>query len=75
MQKYRDIDRDSGVDSYLIIPTAIKVKFKSGPKVYVYTYSKPGSAHVDKMKTLAESGDGLNAYINKYVQDKYDHLE
>lgn len=75
MEKYRDTNRDSGVDSYSILPTSIKVKFKSGRTVYVYTYSKPGAVHVDKMKTLALSGNGLNAYINNHVRDKFDHKE
>lgn len=75
MKKYRDIDHDSGVDTYLDLPTAIKIKFKGGSKIYVYSYSKPGQVHVEKMKSLSSAGEGLNAYINKYVKDKYDHKE
>jgi len=75
MQKYADVNRDSGVDSFQNNPTSIKVLFKGGSKIYVYTYSNPGQIHVEKMKKLALSGDGLNSYINKYVRKNYDHIE
>jgi hypothetical protein len=75
MRKYADLDRDSGVDSFKINERSIKVRFKSGPKIYVYTFSKPGRRHVEKMKKLAIAGEGLNAYINKYVGKNYDHVE
>ena len=68
MQRYRDRDNDSGVQSYEIGPTFIKLKFKSRSKVYEYTYAKEGQRHVEKMKSLALAGDGLNSYINKHIR-------
>jgi hypothetical protein len=75
MQKYADTDRDSGVDLFEISDTAIKVIFKSGPKVYVYTYTKPGQVHVEEMKKYALAGEGLNAYINSKIKSNFSHKE
>ena len=75
MQKYRDTDRASGVDSYEISEVAIKIKFKNNHIVYVYTYTKPGQLHVEKMKKLASVGDGLNAYINTKVKSNFERIE
>lgn len=75
MQKYTDLNGDSGVASFQIDHTSIKVCFKGGNKVYVYTYTKPGQEHVEKMKQLALSGDGLNSYITRIVKKNYDHVE
>lgn len=71
MQKYADIDNDSGVDSYQIDDTSITVLFKGGSKPYTYSYESAGQHHIDQMKQLARSGDGLNAYINHNVKYKY----
>jgi len=71
MQKYADTDRDSGVDSFEINETSITVKFKGTAKTYTYSYQSAGQQHVETMKRLALSGDGLNAYINKNVKTKF----
>ncbi len=71
MQKYADIDNDSGVDSYHIDDTSITVWFDGGSKSYTYSYSSAGQHHIEKMKQLARSGEGLNAYINYNVKYKY----
>lgn len=67
-KKYRDRDNDSGVQSYEIGSTYIKLIFKSSRKVYEYTYAKEGQRHIENMKRLAQAGDGLNSYINKHVR-------
>ena len=73
MQKYADIDNDSGVDSFEIKDTSITVWFTKGAsKAYTYSYNIAGQNHVEKMKQLALAGDGLNAYINYNVSSKYD---
>ena len=72
MQKYRDIDHDSGVDEFEILPTAILIKFEKTKTVYTYSYTKPGQQHVENMKKLALSGEGLNAYINENVYKKFE---
>ena len=66
MQPYADINRDSGVKAYRIEDDSIIVKFKTGTNQnYEYTYSSAGSSDVERMKTLAKSGDGLNSFISK----------
>ena len=75
MQKYADINHDSGVDSFENGDTYIKVLFKGGSKVYVYTYSSAGAGNVEEMKRLALSGDGLNSFIMRNVKKGYSHIE
>ena len=70
MERYRDIDNDSGVARYEIGPDYIRVQFKDG-SVYLYTYTSAGSSNIEEMKRLAAAGDGLNAFINKNVRKRY----
>jgi len=65
MQPYNDIDNDSNVDAYEIGDDYIAVRFMDG-SVYTYTYGSAGVSHIENMKKLALSHDGLNAYINRY---------
>lgn len=74
MERYSDIDRDSGVVAYDIGDDFIRVKFSTGA-IYLYNYSSTGSYHIDTMKQLAVRGDGLNAYINDYVSKSYARKE
>lgn len=70
MQPYKDIDGDSNVAAYEIGQGSISVQFSNGG-TYLYNGSAPGAAHVAEMQRLAQTGDGLNAYINKYVRKNY----
>ncbi len=72
MQRYTDIDRDSGVLGFEIFDTSIKIYFKNGGRPYIYSYRGTGPHHVERMKQLAISGEGLNQYINDYVKKAYD---
>lgn len=72
MQRYADINNDSGVIGYEISATSITVWFDGTARPYTYSYGVAGQSHVEKMKQLAQSGDGLNAYINYNVKFKYD---
>ena len=63
MQKYNDIDGDSNIDKFEMGDDYIVVKFMDGG-TYTYSYSSAGSYHIEEMKRLALSHDGLNAYIN-----------
>lgn len=63
MKVYQDINGDSGVAAYDYGDDWIRVRFKHGG-TYEYRVSSIGSAHISTMKRLADSGDGLNAYIN-----------
>ena len=69
MERYRN--RDSGVKAYQIGLDYILVKFNSF-KIYKYSYVKAGVHKVEKMKTLALRGRGLNSYINRYAKYSYD---
>ena len=72
MQRYADIDRDSGVLGFDINETSITIYFKGTSRPYIYSYIKAGRHHVEQMKRLALAGDGLNEYINDHVKKAYD---
>ncbi|MDF8327372.1 MULTISPECIES: hypothetical protein [Aeromonas] len=71
MEIYKDINRDSGVKGFEINADSITVWFDGTIRSYTYSYISAGSIHVETMKKLAVSGDGLNAYINRHVKFKY----
>lgn len=70
MTLYKNNGGDSGVYSYEIGQDYIIVTFDSGHS-YEYTNYSTGYEHIENMKSLAKQGEGLNSYINKYVQKKY----
>jgi hypothetical protein len=72
MQRYADLNDDSGVSSYEIGASFIKVWFNRDIVSYIYSYSSAGKYHVEHMKKLALSGKGLNTYINKNVKRDYE---
>ena len=72
MERYLDLDGDSGVVGYEIGDTFIRVQFDKAFKIYAYSYRKAGQLHVEKMKVLAKSGNGLNSYIMKYAKKLYE---
>lgn len=72
MEKYKNLGRDSNVESYEIGIDSIRVKFNGTTKVYSYSYRKAGRDHVEQMKVLARNGSGLNSYINRNVKNLYD---
>jgi len=74
MERYRDIDGDSGVTGYEIGSDYIRVQFSDG-SVYLYTYSSAGSSNIEQMKELAKAGNGLNAFINQNVRKSYERKE
>lgn len=69
--KYKDIDDDSNVSMYEIGSDYISIIFNSAQRIYTYTYRSAGVHHVERMKVLAKTGDGLNAYVNKYCRNLY----
>lgn len=72
MEKYMNYGGDSNIDMFEIGSDQIIVVFKSGKeRNYLYNYSIPGKYHVEKMKELAEAGQGLNSYINNEIRTKY----
>jgi hypothetical protein len=70
VQPYRPPDGDSGIVAYELGESWIKIRFEDGG-CYLYNASAPGLLHVRAMSRLAESGDGLNTYINQHVRKNY----
>ena len=70
MQPYKDIHGNSGIAAYEIGRGSITVRFFDGG-THLYDASAPGAAHVAQMQRLAQIGDELNTYINKYVREAY----
>ena len=70
MERYSNRGRDSGVYSYEIGSTYIKVRYRTG-KSYLYTYRSAGRRNIETMKQLAVRGSGLNSYINSNVKYNY----
>lgn len=60
----------SGVDAFSIGQNQITIYFKNDT-VYLYSDRKPGKKDVKQMIELAQKGQGLNTYINKFVKDRY----
>jgi hypothetical protein len=74
MERYRDIEGDSGVLAYEPSRDFIRDQFKDN-SVYLYTYASAGSHNIERMKSLAAAGDGLNAFINTNVKKAYARKE
>ncbi len=72
MVPYRNLGGNSNVIAYEVNETSITVQFASGKvRFYLYDYSKPGSEIVERMKTLALQGRGLNSYISSTVKTRF----
>ncbi len=50
MERYLDLDGDSGVVGYEIGDTLIRVKFSGTAKIYTYSYRSAGIDKVERMK-------------------------
>ena len=70
MQRYKNLQGDSGVIAYEVADTAITVRFRDGG-TYMYNYNQPGAQAVEAMKRYARSGAGLATYINTHVRSNY----
>lgn len=73
-QQYKNLGGDSGIAGYQIGPDYIRVMFNDS-SVYLYTSASAGEEHIDNMKSLAEAGEKLNAYINRNVKSGYARKE
>lgn len=70
MDRYLDVDGDSGVAGYLLGNGWIVVEFRDGAQ-YEYTSASAGAQAIAEMHALAKSGDGLNSFINRRVKKAY----
>ena len=72
MTVYLNLGRDSGILEYEIGEDFIIVHFGSGKyRHYKYDYTSTGMEQVERMKVLAENGQGLNEYISKCIKSNY----
>ena len=74
MERYLNLNGDSGVTRYEIGRDFIRVQFRD-PTIYVYDYVRSGKHDVDRMKELAASGRGLGTYISQNVREAYARKE
>lgn len=71
MAIYKNLGGDSGVSSYEISDSFIAVTFRDG-HAYRYSHASAGRDNVERMKSLAGAGLGLNSYINTHVKHRYE---
>lgn len=62
MERYKNLNGDSGVASHEIGYDSIWVVFSDGVR-YQYTYARTGKENVERMKRLAVDGRGLSSFI------------
>ena len=74
LERYRNLNGDSGVTHFEIGSNFIRVQFHD-PAIYVYDYHRPGQHHVEHMKMLAVAGRGLSTYISQHVRNNYARKE
>ncbi len=74
MEPYRNIKGNSGVRAYEIGRDYITIEFSDGA-VYRYTYASAGEENVERMKGLAEAGQGLNTFLSTNVMKLYERKE
>lgn len=74
MERYANLEGDSGVLAYEIGADYIKVQFRGGT-TYVYDSANPGDIHVRHMQELARAGRGLSTYISRHVRNAYARKE
>ena len=70
MKTYDNLGGDSSVAAYDYNSQVIKVQFDDG-WIYEYEASKIGAADFQQMISLADSGHGLNSYINRYIRKRF----
>lgn len=70
MERYLNLGRDSNVAAYELGIDSITVKFNDG-SVYLYTSQSAGRGNLAELQRLAQIGQGLNGYINRYVRKAY----
>ena len=71
MERYKNLNRTSGVSFYEIETDRITIQFDDGMN-YLYTNKSAGSSNISKMKQLAFAGKGLNSFINIHVKKLYE---
>lgn len=77
MIDYKNLSGQSNVAQFEIGEDHIDVRFKTASKdgstTYRYSYGSAGQDNVEKMKSLAMQGSGLNSFINTNVKKLYEN--
>lgn len=69
MDRYKNLNGNSGVVAYEIGEDSIAVEFLEG-HVYLYTTVSAGAANIAEMQRLAPTGRGLSSFIARVVRDR-----
>lgn len=70
MVRYKNKSGNSNITAFQRGPNFIVVRF--GNKMdYTYTHESAGEEHINAMKELALSGQGLSGYISRNVRNDY----
>jgi hypothetical protein len=72
MERYKNLDGDSGVVGYEISQDAITVQFSDGA-THLYTSQSAGPGNLAEMQHSAVAGRWLNSFINRVVRKGYAH--
>jgi hypothetical protein len=72
MERYANLGRDSNVAAYEWGVGSITVQFNDG-SVYLYTSESAGPANIAEMRRLAQAGQGLGGFINRFVSKGHAH--
>jgi hypothetical protein len=70
MERYKNLGGNSDVIAYEIENESIAVQFNDSA-IYLYNYRSAGEVNIEKMKTLAVAGRGLNSFIMKQARKRY----
>jgi hypothetical protein len=73
MRPYANLSGDSGIRSYEVGPTFIRIQFHGGDP-YLYTYDSAGRENVERMKELAIAGKGLSTFISRHPSVRYGYV-
>jgi hypothetical protein len=67
MHPYKNLSKNAGILAYDFAGNDIIVKFTNNV-IYLYTEKENGKEQIEKMKKLAEKGEGLTTYINQNIK-------
>lgn len=70
MEKYSNINGNSGVIAYDLGHDFIRVKFINN-SIYLYTVESAGRENINQMKSLAKKGLGLSTFISQFINCHY----
>jgi hypothetical protein len=71
MQRYKNLNGESGVVAYDIGIGSITVEFSGGDR-YLYTFDSAGAANIAEMQRLARMGRGLCGFISQVIGKQYE---